>query len=141
MSDAWCSVLPLTHRLPRSPGNLFTCELNLLSYLGYKIAKIDLWDLQNDIRIGWSFMTFRDGYLDVEDFFIRPDYLNLGHDRYLSAQTLGLSMKLSIPLRVWIAHADTRYFSANFVTINDFVRHANLTMKRSPHPWAAYVAI
>lgn len=141
ISDAWCSVLPLAHRLPRSPGHLPARQVDLLYCLGHKMAKIDLWDLQNDIRIGWSFMTLRDGYLDVEDFFIRPDYLSMGHGQNLSVQTLALARKLNMPLRVWIAHADARYAAANFTTINDFVRRANLTMKRTLNRWAAYVAI
>jgi len=108
--------------------------------LGNPGVLIDLWDVISDIRIGWCMMTLRDGMLDIEDIFVRQEYYGSSHQLRLFRAVLAFAVGQDLPVRLWIAHADTRSRAANFKTINDFVRFAHLKVRRSPFTWAAYVA-
>ena len=113
------------------------------NWLGNAGALIDLWQIEKDIRIGWCLMTLRseNSFIEVEDFFVRPDFQ---HDpnfqEALTTKLLDFSREQALPLKLWIAHADTRYHAANFKPINDFLRATNLKARPSPFPWAAYLA-
>jgi hypothetical protein len=108
--------------------------------LGNPSAIIDLWNWADDIRVAWCFMTYRDGYLDIEDFFVRPDFYGSPHQARLIEAVFELAAQQDLRLRLWIAHADISSRAANFKLINDFVRAASFKVVRSPYPWAAYVA-
>jgi hypothetical protein len=112
------------------------------NWIGYPGILIDLWQMEEDIRIGWCIMTYRGKqFLEIEDFFLRPDFQ---HDDFfhntLTAEVLETSREQELPLRLWIAHADTRHFAANFKPINDLLRATHLKARPSPFSWAAYVA-
>jgi hypothetical protein len=144
VSDAWA-------RYPGKTKNwrpttilkpFISSETTFINWLGNPEALIDLWQVEQDIRIGWCLMTFRgDEFLEIEDFFIRPDFqLDNSHATVLTSKVLDFSHEQELPLKLWIAHADTRHYAANFKPINDFVRATNLKMRPSPFSWAAYVA-
>jgi hypothetical protein len=115
-------------------------ETRFSNALGNPGALIDLWDIASDIRIGWCMMTLRDGVIDIEDIFIRREYCGSSHQLRLFRAVLAFAVEQDFPVRLWIAHADTRSRAANFKTINDFVRFAHLKVRLSPFTWAAYVA-
>jgi hypothetical protein len=108
--------------------------------LGNPSALIDLWSWADDVRVAWCIMTYRDGFLDVEDFFVRPEFYGSSHQARLTRAVLEFTAQQELPLRLWIAHADVRYCAANFRNLNDFLRTASLKPRPSPHSWAAYVA-
>ncbi len=108
--------------------------------IGLPGAVIDVWDIAGDIRLAWSFMTLRDEYLDVEDFFVRPGVGGSIHQDALIQAVLGFACEQNLPLRLWVAHADIRSCAANFGPINDFLRATALKVRQSPCTWAAYVA-
>jgi hypothetical protein len=109
--------------------------------LGNPCAVIDIWANDDDNRIAWVIMTVRDNYLDIEDFFIKPDYAaDAENVHYLLNTVDELATRETLKLRFWIAHADTHYRAANFNTINEIVRAGTLTVLPSPFTWAAYVA-
>ena len=108
--------------------------------LGHPSAIIDLWDMANDVRLAWCFMTLRDGYLDVEDFFVRPGLGGSSHQDRLVRLVIKFANQENLQLRLWVAHADIRSCAANFGPINDFVRATALKMRPSRCSWAAFVA-
>ena len=66
-SDGWF-YFPnrMDHSLPDGPADAqFWWRLSepFQNALGYLSTVVDVWDFQRDIRIGWCFMTVRDGYL------------------------------------------------------------------------------
>lgn len=73
MNEAWM----LDFRSPRftdSHSQRFVCRRTAAkTVLGHVSAMIDLWDLQDDIRVGWCFAAIRRDWFEIEDFFIRPD--------------------------------------------------------------------
>jgi hypothetical protein len=144
-SDAWFLFPPRTdHLLPdRPPGADFGLRLTgpFQNALGHPSVIIDIWDFNQDIRMGWCIMTLRDGHLDIEDLFVRPDYYGTEHQILLQNTVLDFAEEQNdLDLRLWIAHADTQSRAGNFRTINDFLRASGLTPRRSPFPWAAYLA-
>jgi len=85
-------------------------------------------------------MTLRDGYLDVEDFFVRPGLGGSSHQDRLIRLVIKFASQEDLHLRLWVAHADIRSCAANFGPINDFLRATALKVRQSPCLWAAFVA-
>ena len=143
-TDAWLPYYGNPRILrPRRTDNRPSIQRLLMfnNTIGNPSALIDLWSWEGDLRVGWCVMTYRDGYLDIEDFFLRPEFHGSGHQSRLTRAVLDFSAQQELPLRLWIAHADTERRAGNFQTINDFWRTAGFKRFRSdPHPWAAYVA-
>jgi hypothetical protein len=127
---------------PDRTGEFFITRTSMFTNsLGYAAGLIDLWQLDEDIRIGWCLLTWRgDVFLDIEDFFIRPDFQTGAHQRVLTEKVLELAQDNALPLRLWIAHADTAHYASNFAVMNELLRAIQWQVRRSPYPWAAYVA-
>jgi hypothetical protein len=41
--------------------------------LGNACGMLDFWHNEFDLRVGWSIVTIRDGFLDIEDLFLMPE--------------------------------------------------------------------
>ena len=141
VSDAWFeSPMKLGHWLPVPTPERFAKEVrSFVNALNHLCVAIDLWDTIDDIRIGWCFMTFRDGYLDVEDYFLRPGFHGTDHQVQLARSVSDVVSQQDLPLRVWVAHADYHPNATNVENVRDFLRSTGITVRRSPHTWAAYV--
>lgn len=57
-------------------------------------------------RRGWSFAVERDGLLDVEELFVRPDARRRGYASTMLGDMLGLAKRLGRRLRLLVPHAD-----------------------------------
>jgi len=108
--------------------------------LGNACGVLDFWHSEFDLRIGWSIVTIRDGFPDIEDLFIMPEFWSTDNVRYIVSVIDDMAGREKYPIRLWIAWADTIYNSANFNTVNEVIRALSLTVSPSPHSWAAYVA-
>lgn len=141
LSDAWFECpKSLGHWLPAPTPERFAEEVRIfVNSLNNLCVAIDLWDTTDDIRIGWCFMTFRDGYLDVEDYFVRPGFQHSGHQERLTRLVIDLAGQQDLPLRVWVAHPDYTPCATNFGNVRDFLRSTGIALRSSPHTWAAYV--
>jgi hypothetical protein len=114
-------------------------EKTFENVLGNPCVAFDAWDVRNDVRIGWCFATRRDGWLEVEDFFVRPGYQDRGHLERLLSHLISFGEEVALPIRFWIHHADTHWRSANFPVMNAMIRLANLNVRPSGVTWAAYL--
>ena len=141
VSDAWFECpMRLGHWLPDPTPEGFAQEVRIfVNALTHLCATIDLWNTVDDIRIGWCFMTRRDGYLDVEDYFLRPGFHGSDHQAQLTHMVIALAKQLNLRLRVWVAHADRRSSATNFANVQDFLRSTGINVRPSPCTWAAYV--
>ena len=99
----------------------------------------EVYDGTNDERIGWTFAVHRDGFLDVEELFVRPQYRGEGHGRRLVEMLLGLSGKLKRPLRLWVPFAD--WTPANMPLVERVVQKLGLTLFHANVRWAAAMAL
>jgi hypothetical protein len=126
----------------RTGGQPFASQREMFTNaLGYPVGVINLWQLDEEIRIGWCLLTFRgDDFLEIEDFFIRPDFQIGAHQRVLTQNVLEWAEDNELPLRLWISHADTKHFAADFSVMNGLLRAIQWNVRPSPHSWAAYIA-
>jgi len=127
---------------PDSTGEGFGIRMSMFTNaLGYAACVIDLWQFEEDIRIGWCLLTWRGGdFVEIEDFFIRPGFQIGPHQRVLTEQVLELAQDNELPLRLWIGHADIKHYTANFAVMNKLLRAIRWKVGPSPYPWEVYVA-
>ena len=78
----------------------------IMSPLGVPLHGVELWDRSHDERKGWTFAVERDGFLDVEELFVRPAYRMRGLGRLLLNQIRRHAEERQLPLRCWVPHGD-----------------------------------
>jgi GNAT superfamily N-acetyltransferase len=106
---------------------------------GEVIHVSELYDLANDERIGWAFAVPRDGFLDVEELFVRPQYRRRGYATRLAKLLRKTSDSLNVPLRLWVSYADCG--EENRAALEGVLRKLDLSLRNSSCRWAAYVAL
>jgi GNAT superfamily N-acetyltransferase len=104
---------------------------------GGTLHACEVYDLENDERIGWSFAVERDGFLDVEELFVRPAYRRRGQASKLSQMLLKRSALLGLTLRLWVSYADCG--PENRAALEGSLASLSLHLSNSPYRWAAYV--
>jgi hypothetical protein len=141
MQDAWVFDFR-SPQLSQRPPERFACrrtvERNLLGHLS---AVIDIWDLSEDIRIGWCMASVRDNWFEIEDFFIRPD--QQGSQDHISRLMSQINESIDLfkcRIRLWIPHADVLPNAGNTPVVNDFIRAARLNVKQSGVAWSPFLA-
>ncbi|MEM6689479.1 MAG: hypothetical protein AAF664_08640 [Planctomycetota bacterium] len=90
-------------------------------------------------RKGWLIAVPMDGFLDVEDFFVRPQFRQQGVARQLLRMLRDLQADLSLPIRLWIDWAD--WNSANESAVKWLVSELDLRLLESDNRWSACVAL
>jgi GNAT superfamily N-acetyltransferase len=99
----------------------------------------EVYDGTNDERIGWTFAVHRDGFLDVEELFVRPQYRGREHGTRLVEMLLELAAKLKRPLRLWIPFAD--WTPSNLPAVERVVDKLGLRLYHADVRWAAAMAL
>ncbi len=144
LTDAWAVCRTPARRVvpSRENGASFCLRLEVFrGPLGHQNVVLDVWDMINDVRAAWAFMTFRDEYLDVEDFFVRPEYAGSEHQDRLTEVMFEFANSQDVPIRLFIAHSDVRSRASNFQVINRLIRDGHFKVRKSQFGWAAYVAV
>ena len=100
---------------------------------------VEFYDRRNDERIGWAFARPIDGFCDVEEFFVRPEYRGKGYGRRLCMMLRTLSQHMQSPIRLWVPHADAE--SRNMAAVEKVAGKLGLEIEASGVPWASYKAI
>lgn len=109
--------------------------------LGNLSFVINIWQPQSDVRVAWCCATIREGWFEVEDFFIHPNYKS--EERHLitlAAETFRAPIHNQLPVRFWIPDADTHYKGSNFDVTNKLVHLLGLRVRRSGVKWAPFRA-
>ncbi|MFH1265491.1 MAG: GNAT family N-acetyltransferase [Planctomycetota bacterium] len=99
----------------------------------------EVYDADSDERIAWTFAVHRDGFLDVEELFVRPQYRGHGYGRQLVQMLLELSADLKRPLRLWVPFAD--WTPANIPLVERVVEKLGLGLFHANVRWAAATAL
>ncbi len=106
-----------------------------------RIYAFEVHDPQSDERRAWTFVIERDGALEVEELYVRPEYRRLGHGRWMADRVAELSRKKRMPLRLWVAFADCKAESeSNYSALVSTARRLRVRFQACPVPWAAYFA-
>ena len=109
----------------------------IASPLNYPVTLIEIADPTKDERIGWATAIPREGWIDVEELFVRPSYRNNGYGRTLSIELQKFSIKRKLPLRLWIPHSD---IEGDRRILKKVVENLGLTLKPSGVRWASFKA-
>lgn len=109
-----------------------------LDPLGGRIHGMELYDPLQDERIGWSFAVLREGFLDVEELYVRRDYRRRGHGSRLVEMIQELARGHGLPIRAWIPYADVG--EENRPALAALLERLGLGIRRSGVRWAAYKA-
>jgi GNAT superfamily N-acetyltransferase len=136
MMDSWYIDMN-SPSLPDAPG---THELrwDVLDPLGDRLHGLEIYDGDADERMACSFAVHRGGYLNVEEFYVRPAYRRHGQGTRLTEMIRELSESEGLPLRAWIPYADCE--EANRPALTSILCTLGLNVRRSGVRWAAYRA-
>jgi GNAT superfamily N-acetyltransferase len=97
---------------------------------------VEIRDSQSDEREAWAFSLAYNGYLNVEELFVRPAYRGRGYFNHLFSQFQELSGFLSLPLRFWVPHADNT--SNNMAILRYLADKNGFVVSDSSARWAAF---
>ena len=89
-------------------------------------------------RIGWAFAIEREGRVEVEELFIRPQFRRSGYGTKLIRSLNDLAGERGMSLKVWISFADIA--SENLGVIERLTHPLGLSLRSSGVRWAALVA-
>src|SRR5260370_32469779 len=89
-------------------------------------------------RLGWSYAVEREGYLDVEELFVRPTYRRSGVSRSLVQELRRDAEAARLPLRAWIPQVDAR--RENLPAAKAVLKRLELVLAPSSFAWARFVA-
>ncbi len=103
------------------------------------LAGVEIYEKSTEKRIGWAFIILRDGYLDVEEFFVMPEHRNKGHGLLLAKRLLQLSEGRSMPLRLWVTWAD--WNETNVYNLKWIATQLDVQMFWSPVAWSPVVML
>ncbi len=146
-NETWSYVPPMRHHwMPfgaerlDNPSNPFIARATFLKEgpVGYSSGIIDLWQPGTRSRIGWAMLSIREGFVDIEDYFIMPQHQGGAHEKILYERTMQVCEEVGLPYRFIVGHVDTDHKTAGFAVVNDFIRRSRGTERKSHHVWAAW---
>jgi len=92
-------------------------------------------------RWAWAFVIERDGTLEVEDLYVRPEFRGRGYASRLSERIVELARAKREPLRVWVSFADCRQESPQtYSALVPIAKRLGVQFHPCPVRWAAYFA-
>jgi GNAT superfamily N-acetyltransferase len=98
-------------------------------------------DESGEDRWAWAFAVEREGALEVEELYVRPEFRGRGHGRNLADRVAELARAKGMPLRLWVPFADTEQENPkNFPALLAVARRLGVTFQLCPVPWAAHYA-
>jgi GNAT superfamily N-acetyltransferase len=107
--------------------------------LGGSLHAVELYDSGEDECIGWAFTVCRDGFLDIEQLFVRPAFRGNNNGNRLTGMLRELAARIGLPLRLWVAHADLD--QPNLAIVEKMAKRLSLKLGPSDVQWAGLKAV
>lgn len=104
---------------------------------GRSMHVIDLRDLELDEIQGWAILVETSSGLELEEFFVRSAFRNLGHGQTLVEAVKEVQARRGHALRGWVSHADWPLTQAAATILDQL----GLTPKTTTERWAAACAV
>jgi GNAT superfamily N-acetyltransferase len=137
--EAWAITGPYDER-PEERSSPRDLELawGVPDLLNGTLHGVDLYRASTDDFFGWALGVVREGFLDVEELFVKADQRCRGYGTQLVDAMSDRARQLSLPLRFWIPFADVT--GPNLARFTRIARRKGLRISRSNVSWAAYSA-
>ncbi|HQZ67075.1 MAG TPA: hypothetical protein PLY87_18415, partial [Planctomycetaceae bacterium] len=97
----------------------------------------EIYDAGADEYLAWAFCVVRDGYLDIDEFFVWPSERGKGYGRYLADMVLRLSFEMRRPIRQVVSFADTE--PSEIEGAYAVARMLNVRLVESTVRWASMI--
>jgi GNAT superfamily N-acetyltransferase len=137
-SDAWVFYGSNNDRPPPTGAGVSVVQWGDIDPRGNVNHAVEIVDNTNDEIKGWAFCVERDGFLDIEELFVKPDHRGNRLGRLLANELQRLSSTLNLPVRAWIPHGDG--WQGSYTTMKNTLAHLNLTIGVSGVRWARFKA-
>jgi esterase/lipase superfamily enzyme len=95
-------------------------------------------DADSGDRVAWAFCSKRDGFLDIEEFFVWPSERKKGYARVLARMVKDLAKSMNLPLRMLVSFADS--IDPNWPNVEHAAKLLDLHLSESPNSWVHWVA-
>jgi GNAT superfamily N-acetyltransferase len=106
-----------------------------------RVYGFEVWDEEGKDRCAWAFVLEKDGILEVEEFYVRPEYRRRGYGRVLAEKVAKLARAKQLPLRMWVAFTDSQQENpSNYPALVAVARLLGVQFQPCPVIWAAYFA-
>ncbi|WP_074308824.1 hypothetical protein [Singulisphaera sp. GP187] len=125
--------------LKPGPGGITVNSWEVPNPLGDRLFGFEVYDPSQDERIAWSFIVQREGLLDIEEFFVKPQFRRCGFGVMLAGKILELAEVQNRRIRAWIPYVDAS--EANRAGLTAILEKLGLSVRRSGVRWAAYKAV
>jgi len=109
------------------------------SHGGDMLWGFDFYDGKNDDRLGWAFVVHRDGYLDIEELFVKPTHRRQGIGTRLIDRILELAEKERRRVRMWLPLGD--WNEETIPVIERVAAKLGLTLCDTDKRWAVAVGL
>jgi len=147
MIEAWIDLFGPQHREPSGSAQtpygpkytLYSTEID--NPIGYKSIIHVTFEESSSDKVAWCLLTARDGFLDVEDFLVKPSHDPVTHSHFLARALLTTKAQIGLPIRFWVPHCDLAPSSYNNLVISNVIAGLGLVLKPSPQRWAGAVAV
>jgi len=139
MTEAWISSgyrekPPITDY---SPGIQYL-NWGKRTFTGSVFHAMEVYDYSQDERLGWAFAVERDGWIDVEELFVKPTFRSQGYGGHLLMMIDELRKHLRLPVRLWLSHADCA--QSNRENMESLLARIGLSPQPSGVRWASGLA-
>ena len=91
----------------------------------------------DDERIGWAFGIEREGGIELEELFVKPQFRRRGFGTKLLDAFRELAVANGATLKVWVSFADME--PANLDIIRKLIKPSGFTLEQTDVRWAAYL--
>jgi len=99
---------------------------------------LEIYDPSQDERIGWCLAAIREGWLEVDDFYVKPSLRRQGFGAKLARMLQELARSQQVSIRLWIPFPDVE--PANKPALTALLSKLDLGVQRSGVRWAPYKA-
>jgi GNAT superfamily N-acetyltransferase len=103
---------------------------------GSTVRLVEVEDPKQDEMMAWVILRQSAAALEIEEFFVRPEFRRKGHGRRLAREVNVIRSGLGLPLAAWIPHADAERTKAQDAVF----RRMGLRRSPSSERWAAACA-
>lgn len=137
---AYTSTEPETRRVKTVEG---TKEISWIARddWGHRVFGCEIKNKSLSNRRAWAFVVERDGALEIEEIYVRPEFRRRGYANRLILGIQAAAAEERLPLRLWVPFADCKLMSPNtYPALVALVKKLGLRFQPCPFRWAAYYA-